>query len=136
MRGKDLTKDKQGLLEFTADEAEKELSGIEGHLIKIDKTTGDDIIVPFCMECVRKHAGYLIKLADECISGQCLSGKIWDDMKKWAEKTRQKVTAMLKNGDMMKESEARTLVAQSRKFRKEMERMALGRNDDHKEILI
>ncbi|HEB13398.1 MAG TPA: hypothetical protein ENI13_00275, partial [candidate division CPR3 bacterium] len=91
MNNIDLSKDTQKLLEYTADEAEKELSAIEGHLAKIDELTGDLVIIPFCMECVRKHSGMLIKLSDECLSGQCPTG-VWENMKKWSSQIRERLT--------------------------------------------
>ena len=130
MKNIELTKDTQKLLEYTADEAEKELGAIEGHLARIDKETGDLVIIPFCMECVRKHCGMLIKLSDECLSGQCPTDQVWENMKKWATQLRERFTQMVKGQEMMSREEAKEVLTESRSFRKEMEKMVLGKSSE------
>ena len=126
----DLTKNPELLLQYTADEAEKELSAIEGHGAKItDDETGDEVIIGWCLECVRKHLGYIEELCSECNKAQCKPEPAWEKMGKWARINRDKFTNVIKNGKSISQSEAKDIITEARTFRKEMEKIAIAQTD-------
>lgn len=126
----DLTKNPELLLQYTADEAEKTLSAIERHGARIkDEETGDEVIIGWCVECVRKHLGYIVELCDECIDEKCHAQTVWDEMKKWANRNRIELTETIKKGEFMSQSKAKEVMTEARTFRKEMEKIAIAQTD-------
>lgn len=121
-----MSKHPELLVQYTADEAEKELLAIEGHGSRIaDSDSPSGPIVDWCLFCVRKHLGYLTELADECVKGQCHSEPVWREMRKWTSDNRGKITEIIREQRLMSDSEIQELVRQARIFRKEMEKLAL-----------
>ena len=49
-------------------------------------------------------------------------------MKKWATQIRERLTQMVKGQEMMSREEAKEVLMESRGFRKEMEKMVLGKS--------
>lgn len=136
MKTIDLTKDIDKMLQYTAEESEKELLAIEGHGRKITESNLEDqFIIGWCLECQRKHLSYLIELSSECLGAQCHAQSIWQEMRKWAEKNKIKITGAIKEGKDISQEEARQFIVDARNFRKEMEKIVLGGIDKNTKIL-
>lgn len=133
MKTIDLTDNPELFLEYTADEAEKELSAIEGHGKRIKNEKGDEAIIGWCVSCIRKHLGHIEVLADECGGGRCLVQPVWDEMKEWAKSNRGKLTRVIKEGELITQDEAKEINIKATYFRKEMEKMVLGISSEEEE---
>lgn len=126
MKTIDLTDNPELFLEYTASEAEEELGVIEGHGKKIKSKEGDNIIIGWCLTCIRKHLGNVHKLAEECSGGRCPVQPVWEAMKAWAKSNRDKLTRVIKQGELITQEEAEEITTKAIYFRKQMEKIALG----------
>lgn len=126
----DLTDNPELFLEYTASEAEKELGVIEGHGKKVKDKKGDEAIIGWCLSCIRKHLGNVEKLSEECGGGRCPVQPIWEGMREWAKSNRDKLTRVIKQGELITQEEAEEITAKAIYFRKEMEKIVLGRSSE------
>lgn len=117
-----LEEDIEEFVRYQADKSHEALNGIQGHLETLER--GEKI--RFCLFCILNHLSDLSGLGTECITASCPAQPMWKEMQNWAGNYKKKFWVMLREKRLPTEEEALELAKETRKFRKEMEKIMVG----------
>lgn len=117
-----LEEDIEEFVRYQADKSHEALNGIQGHL----ETLARGEKIKFCLWCILNHLSDLSGLGTECITASCPAQPIWREMQNWANNYKNKFWEMLREKKLPTEQEALELAQETRRFRKEMEKIMVS----------